>query len=111
MHIGDVGNNRSPELGRREVTHGRAGWRDAEGRFPTQLGGDRNRGSDIAVVEDLVVARTQELSEFDTGPTGIGSAEGSADVEGAVFAYGNGHAADLEAFELRSTRKISSTCG
>jgi hypothetical protein len=42
---------------------------------------------------------------------GIGSAEGSADVEGAVFAYGNGHVADLEAFEPRSARRILSTCG
>ena len=53
--------HRSPDLCRREVAHIGARWRDAECRFGAQLGGDRHGGCDIAVVEDLVKARAQEL--------------------------------------------------
>jgi hypothetical protein len=106
MHIGNLWNDRSPELGRREVTHVGAGWRDAECRFRAELGGDGNRGCDVAVVEDLVKARAQEFSEADARLAGIGSVEGSAGVESAGFVYGNGHVADLEPFELSSGRNL-----
>jgi len=71
----------------------------------TELGGYRHRGRDVAVVEDLVEARTQELSEAYTRPTGIGSAKGPAGVKGAVFAYRNSHVADPEPFDRNSARK------
>lgn len=111
VHIGGIGNDRSPDLGCREMTHVGAGWRDAEGRLGAELGGDRHRGGDVAVVEDLVKASTQELPESDTRAARIGSAEGSAGVERTVFAYGNGHAADLERFSRDSASKMSPTCG
>ena len=93
------------------MTHVGAGWRDAEGGLGAELGGDRHRGGDVAVVEDLVKASTQELPESDTRAARIGSAEGSAGVERTVFAYGNGHAADLERFSRDSASKMSPTCG
>jgi hypothetical protein len=67
-----------------------------------------NCGGDVAVVEDLMEARAQELSECDTRLAGIGSAERSAGVEGAGFAYGNGHVGDLEPFELSSGKNLVS---
>ena len=58
-----------------------------------------------SVVIGTVEARTQELSEPDIRPTGIGSAKGPAGVEGAVFAYRNSHVADPEPFDRNSARK------